>query len=57
MRPLRDARRLLNWDLPPVASQRYSGMRAEQMIAVFSDSTRATVLSGYFWRRCSPKRH
>jgi hypothetical protein len=44
-------------DLPPVASHRYWGMRAELMMAVFSDSTRATVLSGCWDRRCSPKRH
>ena len=35
LRPLRTVSRLLNWDLPPVASQRYSGMRAEQMMADF----------------------
>ena len=57
LRPLRTVSRLLNWDLPPVASQRYWGMRAAQMMAVFSDSTRATVLSWCWGKRCSPKRH
>ena len=46
LRPLRTVSLLLNWDLPPVASHRYWGIIAEQMMAVFSDSTRATVLSG-----------
>ena len=46
-----------SWDLPPVASHRYCGMSPEQMIAVFSDSTRAMGLSGCCGRRCSPKRH
>ena len=46
LRPLRTARRLLNWDLPPVASHRFLGIRAAQMMAVFSDSTRATVGAG-----------
>jgi len=46
-----------SWDLPPVASHRYCGMRAEHIMAVFSDSTRAMGLSGYWDRRCSPKRH
>ena len=45
------------WDFPPVASHRYCGMSPEQMIAVFSDSTRAMGLSGCCGRRCSPKRH
>ena len=31
-------------------------LRAEHMMAVFSDSTRAIVLSGLAGRRCSPKR-
>ena len=44
-------------DLPPVASQVYWGMRAELMMAVFSDSTRAIVVSGCWRSRCSPKRH
>ena len=35
LRPLRTLRRSLNWDLPPVASHRYWGMRAAQMMAVF----------------------
>ena len=48
---------MLNWDLPPVASQRYWGIRAAQMMAVFSDSTRATVLLGCWGRRCFSKRH
>ena len=56
--PLRELRRSdVSPDLPPVASQRYWGIRAAQMMAVFSDSTRATVLSGCWDRRCSPKRH
>ena len=38
LRPLRIVRRLLNWDLPPVASHRYWGIIAEQMMAVFADS-------------------
>ena len=46
-----------SWDFPPVASHRYCGMSPEQMIAVFSDSTRAMGLSGCCGRRCSPKRH
>ena len=40
-----------SWDLPPVASHRYCGMRAEHIMAVFSDSTRAIGLSGYWNRR------
>ena len=35
-----------SWVLPPVASQMYLGIRAAQMMAVFSDSTRATRASG-----------
>ena len=35
-----------SWDLPPVASHRYCGMRAEHIMAVFSDSTRGMGLSG-----------
>ena len=46
LRPLRTVSLLLNWDLPPVASHRYWGIMAEQMMAVFSDSTRTTVLLG-----------
>ena len=46
LRPLRTVSLLLNWDLPPVASHRYWGIIAEHMMAVFSDSTRATVLLG-----------
>lgn len=46
-----------SWDLPPVASHRYCGMSPKQMIAVFSDSTRAMGLSRCCGRRCSPKRH
>ena len=56
--PLRELRRSdVSPDLPPVASHRYWGIIAEQMMAVFSDSTRAMVLSGCWGRRCSPKRH
>ena len=56
--PLRELRRSdVSPDLPPVASHRYWGIMAEQMMAVFSDSTRATVLSECWGRRCSPKRH
>ena len=41
--PLRELRRSdVSPDLPPVASHRYWGIIAEQMMAVFSDSTRAT---------------
>ena len=40
-----------SWDFPPVASHRYCGMRAEHIMAVFSDSTRAIGLSGYWNRR------
>lgn len=40
----------LSWDLPPVASQMCSGMRAAQMMAVFSLSTRATLRPGYCGR-------
>ena len=40
-----------SWDFPPVASHRYCGMRPEQMIAVFSDSTSAMGLCGYWDRR------
>lgn len=43
--------------LPPVASQRCFGIRPAQMIAVYSDSTRATGLLGYLGSRCSPNRH
>ena len=44
--PLRELRRSdVSPDLPPVASHRYWGIIAEQMMAVFSDSTRAMVLS------------
>ena len=35
LRDFRTVRRWLSWDLPPVAKQRYSGMRAEQMVPVF----------------------
>ena len=45
--PLRELRRSdVSPDLPPVASHRYWGIIAEHMMAVFSDSTRATVLLG-----------
>ena len=38
--PLRELRRSdVSLDLPPVASHRYWGIMAEQMMAVFSDST------------------
>ena len=38
--PLRELRRSdVSQDLPPVASHRYWGIMAEQMMAVFSDST------------------
>ena len=46
LRPLRTVSLLLNWDLPPVASHRDWCIIAEHMMAVFSDSTRATVLLG-----------
>ena len=56
--PLRELRRSdVSPDLPPVASRRYWGIIAEQMMAVFSDSTRAMILSWCWGRRCSPKRH
>ena len=56
--PLRELRRSdVSPDLPSVASQRYWGIIAEQIMAVFSDSTRAMVLSGCWGRMCSPKRH
>ena len=35
LRDFRTVRHWLNWDLPPVANQRYSGMRAEHMAPVF----------------------
>ena len=35
LRPWRTVSLLLNWDLPPVASHRYWGIRAAQMMAVF----------------------
>ena len=57
LRPFRTRSLSLSCDLPPVASQRYLGIRPAQMTAVFSLSTRATGLSGYSARRCSPKRH
>ena len=52
LRPARiDSLSWESWDLPPVASHRYCGMRAERIMAVFSDSTRAIGLSGYWDRR------
>ena len=56
-RPCRTRSLSPSWDLPPVASQRNLGRMPAQMTAVFSDSTKATVLSGWAESRCSPKRH
>ena len=54
--PLRELRRSdVSSDLPPVASHRYWGIIAEQMMAVFSDSTRAMVLSGCSYRHVGCK--
>ena len=45
--PLRELRRSdVSPDLPPVASHRYWGIMAEQMMAVFSDST--STKRGYY---------
>lgn len=45
--PLRELRRSdVSLDLPPVASLRYWGIMAEQMMAVFSDST-STKRAGF----------
>ena len=53
LRPLREVRRLLNWDLPPVASQKYWGIRAAQMMAAFSDYTRVGINVRRFATRAS----
>ena len=42
---------------PPVATNNSSGLFTAHIIAVFSDSTRLTTLSGYWLRRCSPNKH
>lgn len=57
LRPFRAISLSLNGLLPPVASQMYSGRRREQMTAVFSDSTNATLALTLSWSRCSPNRH
>ena len=45
--PLRELRRSdVSQDLPPVASHRYWGIMAEQMMAVFSDYT--STKRGYY---------
>ena len=49
--PLRELRRSdVSPDLPPVASHRYWGIMAEQMMAVFSDST--STKRGIMWTKC-----
>ena len=44
LRPLRTVSLLLNWDLPPVASHRYWGIRAAQMMAVFDSMAAGRVV-------------